>query len=275
MAINVIMPKWGLTMKDAKIVKWLKEEGESVQKDEPLATVMTEKITSEVTAPEAGVLARIIAPVGTIVPVTGVIAIIADPGEEIPEEIAALPTVEQAPEVGSAPPQKVRAAAEEGEVPPVLASPLARRLAREHSVDLAQVTGTGPRGRVTEKDILAFVDAREKAPLPATAAPTRVVPFAGMRQMIAENMTQSLQTMAQVTLHTEVDATELVKLRGQLKTEFDLTYTDLLIRATVKALKSHPDLNATLVGDEIHLLEEIHIGMAVALKDGLLVPVVQ
>jgi pyruvate dehydrogenase E2 component (dihydrolipoamide acetyltransferase) len=96
-----------------------------------------------------------------------------------------------------------------------------------------------------------------------------------MRQTIAERMTQSLHTMAQLTIHTEVDATDLVRLREQLKEEFDLTYTDLLIKAVAKALKAHPILNAALVGDEIHLLQEIHIGMAVALEDGLLVPVVR
>jgi pyruvate dehydrogenase E2 component (dihydrolipoamide acetyltransferase) len=159
--------------------------------------------------------------------------------------------------------------------PVILASPMARRLAEEHGVDLAQVTGTGSGGRITEKDVLAFVEAREKAPAPAAAPPARVIPFIGMRQMIAERMTQSLQTTAQVTIHTEVDATELVRLREQLKAEFDLTYTDLLIKAVAKALQVHPSLNATLVGDEIHVLGEIHIGMAVALEDGLLVPVVR
>jgi pyruvate dehydrogenase E2 component (dihydrolipoamide acetyltransferase) len=166
---------------------------------------------------------------------------------------------------------------EREKVPPpvILASPMAKRLAREHGIDLAEVTGTGPGGRVTEKDVRAFIEAREKAPPLEEALPARVIPFVGMRQMIAERMTQSLQTMAQVTLHTEVDATELVKLREQLKQEFDLTYTDLVIKAVAKALREHPLLNATLVGDEIHLLEEIHIGMAVALEDGLLVPVVR
>jgi len=159
--------------------------------------------------------------------------------------------------------------------PMILASPMAKRLAREHSIDLAEVTGTGPGGRITEKDILAFIEAREKAPLPAAAPPTRVISFIGIRQTIAERMTQSLQTMAQLTIHTEVDATDLVRLREQLKEEFDLTYTDLLIKATAKALKVHSILNAALVGDEIHLLGEIHIGMAVALEDGLLVPVVR
>jgi pyruvate dehydrogenase E2 component (dihydrolipoamide acetyltransferase) len=155
---------------------------------------------------------------------------------------------------------------------------MAKKRAREHGIDLAEVTGTGPGGRITEKDVLAFLEAREKAPPPEVAAPpkaARIIPFVGMREMIAERMTQSLQTMAQVTLHTEVDATELVKLREQLKQEFDLTYTDLIIKAVAKALQAHPLLNATLVGDEIHLLEEIHIGVAVALEDGLLVPVVR
>jgi pyruvate dehydrogenase E2 component (dihydrolipoamide acetyltransferase) len=103
----------------------------------------------------------------------------------------------------------------------------------------------------------------------------RVIPFAGMRQAIAEHMVASLHSMAQLTMMTEVDATELVKLRTQLKVDFDLTYTDLLVKAVAKTLKRHPLLNATLIGDEIHLLEYIHIGVAVALTDGLIVPVVR
>jgi pyruvate dehydrogenase E2 component (dihydrolipoamide acetyltransferase) len=318
MAVNVVMPKWGLTMQEARIVKWLKKEGEPVQQDEPLVTVMTEKIASEVPAPNSGILARVIAPVGAKVPVGQVIAVIAEPGEEVPElEVIAPPAVEKAPEVAPPKPEEARPpiiaspaarrlAREKGveltevkgtgpsgritdadvlrfveereKAPPppmVLASPMARRLAKEHGVDLAEVTGTGSGGRITEKDVLAFVEAREKVPPPAAAPPARVIPFIGMRQTIAERMTHSLQTMAQVTIHAEVDATELVRLREQLKREFDLTYTDLLIKAVAKALKAHPLLNATLVGDEIRLLEEIHIGVAVALEDGLLVPVVR
>jgi pyruvate dehydrogenase E2 component (dihydrolipoamide acetyltransferase) len=165
----------------------------------------------------------------------------------------------------------LRYAEELEKAPPVLATSAAKKLAQEHGVNLAEVRGTGPGGRITEQDVLAFVEARARVPAP----PARIIPFVGMRQVIAENMVSSLQTMAQVTLHMEVDATELVKLREQLKADFDLTYTDLLVKAVATALKRHPGLNATLIGDEIHLLEPIHVGVAVALQDGLIVPVLR
>jgi pyruvate dehydrogenase E2 component (dihydrolipoamide acetyltransferase) len=157
--------------------------------------------------------------------------------------------------------------------PGVLATSAARKLAAQRGLNLAEVKGTGVGGRVTEQDVLAY----GAAPAADAAALTggRILPFVGMRQAIAENMLESLRGMAQLTLMIEVDVTELVKLRTQLKTEYDLTYTDLLIKAVAKTLKRHPVLNATLVGDEIHLLEAVHIGVAVALAEGLIVPVVR
>ncbi len=126
---------------------------------------------------------------------------------------------------------------------------------------------------MTEEDVRRF---SEVPPAPAVApAPARAIPFIGMRQVIAERMTESLRTMAQVTLTTEVDVSELVKLREQVKTRFDLTYTDLIVKTVTAALREHPLLNSTLVGDEIQFLAEMHIGVAVALEDGLIVPVVR
>jgi pyruvate dehydrogenase E2 component (dihydrolipoamide acetyltransferase) len=159
----------------------------------------------------------------------------------------------------------------------VLATSAARQLALEHGVSLDEIQGTGVGGRITEQNVLDFVGSRSKAPPPSAVAPTavRVIPFTGMRQAVAEHMVESLHAMAQLTLQTEADATELVKLRIQLKAEFDLTYTDLLVKAVARALRQHPLLNSTLIGDEIHLLEPIHIGIAVALEEGLIVPVLR
>jgi len=252
MAIKVIMPKLGMAMTEGTLVKWLKADGERVEKGERIAVVMSKKITYEVEAPASGIL-RHAAAVKEVKAVGEAIAYITEPGEEIPE-------LEAAPAAPPPPPE---------EKPFVLATPMARKLAKEHGIDLAEVTGTGPRGRITEKDVLAFLEARKAPPV------RRAIPFVGMRQMIAERMTESLRTMAQVTITTEVDATELVRLREQLKAEFDLTYTDLVVKAAAKALREHPLLNATLVGDEIQLLEEVHIGVAVALEEGLIVPVVR
>ncbi len=162
------------------------------------------------------------------------------------------------------------------------ASPLARRLAKEHGVDLISIVGSGPDGRIVRDDVLQASTAAE-APVietPALQQATEVIPMGGIREIIAERMTMSLQTNASVTLHTEVDATVFVELRGMLNDklqarEVSLTYTDLLVKVVANALREHPRLNATLTDDGIQLLPEINIGVAVALDDGLVVPVVR
>ena len=178
----------------------------------------------------------------------------------------------------------LRFAEERAKAADILASPMAKKLAQEHGIDLAQVKGMGAGGRITEKDVLAFVESRQAYPersrraLPSArppGAPPQAIPFIGMRQAVAQRMTESLQSMAQVTLLTEADVTEMVRLRERLKQRFDLTYTDIIVKAVATALKEHPLLNAALIGEEIQLLPEIHIGVAVALEDGLIVPVVR
>ncbi len=165
------------------------------------------------------------------------------------------------------------------------ASPLARRLAKEHGLDLSSIIGSGPDGRIVRDDVLQAASAppTPTAPVVETATPqqaTEVISMSGIREIIAERMTLSVQTNASVTLHTEVDATGFVELRQMLNDklqarEVSLTYTDLLVKVVANALGEHPRLNATLTDDGIHLLSEINIGVAVALEDGLVVPVVR
>ena len=165
------------------------------------------------------------------------------------------------------------------------ASPLARRLAKEHGLDLSSIIGSGPDGRIVRDDVLQAASAvpTPTAPIVETTAPqqaTEVISMSGIREIIAERMTLSVQTNASVTLHTEVDATNFVELRGMLNDklqarEVSLTYTDLLVKVVANALGEHPRLNATLTDDGIHLLSEVNIGVAVALEDGLVVPVVR
>ncbi len=169
------------------------------------------------------------------------------------------------------------------------ASPLARRLAKEHGIDLRAIAGSGPDGRIVRDDVLqasAAAAATLVAPTPpvleapAPQQATEVIPLSGIREIIAERMTMSVQTNASVTLHTEVDATAFVELREMLNAklqarEVSLTYTDLLVKVVSNALQEHPRLNATLTEDGIHLLGEINIGVAVALEDGLVVPVMR
>ena len=164
------------------------------------------------------------------------------------------------------------------------ASPLARRLAKEHGVDLSSIAGSGPDGRIVRDDVLQVsASTTPEIPTvetPALQQPAEVIAMDGIRGIIAERMTLSLQTNASVTLHTEVDATAFVELRGMLNDklqarEVSLTYTDLLVKVIANALREHPRLNATLTDEGIHLLQEINIGVAVALEDGLVVPVVR
>jgi pyruvate dehydrogenase E2 component (dihydrolipoamide acetyltransferase) len=317
MAVKVAMPKLGLIMVDGIVVKWLKADGEAVKKGEPVAVIMSKKVTYEIEAPADGSFHPVVKLKETV-PTSEAIAYITAPGEAVPEKseavaqaggavsapTAAAPAASTGQFVFASPAARrvakelgvdlsqVKGTGPEGRIseedvraftpakaaPPVEvpATSMARKLGEQYGVDLAKVTGTGPGGRVTETDVEAFVEAQKKAPV-ASAMPGRgrVIPFAGTRLMIAEHMMDSLRSTAQVTTNTEVDVTEMVKLRNQLKTKFDLTYTDIIIKAVTIALKEHPMLNSTQVGDEIHILEDIHIGVAVALEDGLIVPVVR
>ena len=172
-----------------------------------------------------------------------------------------------------------------GSQPPELdrlkASPLARRLAKTHELDITAIAGSGAGGRIVRDDVLKAVEVAAK-PAPEIhreVVPTQVIPMTGIRQTIAERMTHSSQTTASVTLNTEVDVTELVELRSWLNEKLSakavtLTYTDILVKVAANALRQHPRLNATLKDDGIHLMEETNIGVAVALEDGLVVPVI-
>ncbi len=258
MAVQIVMPKLGMAMTEGEVVKWLKEDGAQVAKDEPVVQVMSKKITYEVKAPQAGVLRQAVPPKQKV-PVGAVIGYITAPGEEVPVTPAA-------PAAAAGPTVQAEA----------LATPMAKRLAREHGIDLREVRGTGPGGRIQESDVLAYLEQRRRAPAAPEAPPAvRVIPFTGMRRAIAERMTESLQTMAQVTITTEADVTGLVEFVDRLKTRADISYTAVLVKAVAAALKQHPILNSTLVGDEIRLLDEINIGVGVALDEGLIVPVIR
>lgn len=162
----------------------------------------------------------------------------------------------------------------------IKASPLARRLAKEFGLDLTSIDGSGPDGRVVRDDVLQASTEVPTQTLPTEPVPGELVEFSGIRKIIAERMTMSVQTNASVTLHTEVDASTLVELREQFnenlqEQEIKLTYTDLIVKITARALQKHPRLNATLNEEKIELLKDINIGVAVALDDGLVVPVIR
>ena len=323
MALNVTMPKWGLTMKEGRISKWFKSEGDTVQKGELFFEVETEKITNAVEAIADGILFQIVVSAGTTVPVGTIVAVIAEPGEK-PERIEGLQTGEVAEEAATSAGGSAPTAPEK---PPekkfVLASPSARRVAKELGVDLAQVNGTGPKGRVIEADVMRYHEqgppTPKVTPLAAemirqagldaadiqgsgeggkitrrdvertlelmkqteAATPVESVPFSGMRKSIAENMHASLHNTAQLTTFTEVDVTEMVRFCDTVREEYKkdktvrISYNDIIILATSSALKHYPIMNSTLVGEEILLHDSVNMGIAVALPEGLIVPVLR
>lgn len=319
MPADIIMPKWGHTMEEGKITRWLKNEGDPVEKGEELFEVETEKITNIVEATAGGVLFQILVPAGEAAAVSAVVAIVAESGENLER---------------SEPDRKPRAEAEADEKPSekpaapepepaskkfVRATPAARRMAREIGIGLEQIQGTGPQGRVTEKDVAGHRETAGKAPkitplaaemarqaglelseitgsgdagkivtedveralAKRAAAPLASIPYSGMRKSIGDNMHASLVNTAQLTAFTEIDVTEMVMFRDLLRKEYKnddnirTSFNDIFILAASRALKRFPIINSTLVGDEILLHDSVNMGIAVAVPDGLIVPVLK
>jgi len=250
---NILMPRLSLTMKTGTVVQWFKKEGETVQKGEPLVEVLSEKVTYDVEAPESGVLRKILAIEGTDVPVAQTIGIIAASDEQIPETEVA--------EVEAVPERELIEKVEER----IVASPAAKRLAREHDIDLAKVVGTGPEGRIVEDDVKKFIEET------TGVAPRvrEVIPLTGIRKTTAERVSLSARTAPHSTITMEVDMTEAVKLHE----ETQASYTDMLVKATAQALREHPIINSTLEDEQIKIFEDINVGVAVATEKGLVVPV--
>jgi 2-oxoglutarate dehydrogenase E2 component (dihydrolipoamide succinyltransferase) len=294
-ATNVVMPQMGESIFEGTITKWLKQVGEQVTRDEPLFEISTDKVDAEIPAPVSGVLTAIKAETGSTVQVNSVVAVIggtaAGKAAETPAAPAAAVTAEKPSPVESAP----VASGEE-----VRTSPLVRKLASEHSVDLRQVAGSGAGGRVTKDDILAFVERAKSAPAQAPAAvaekaapvaamppgksagtPGVIEPMSVMRKKIAEHMIASRRTSAHVHTVFDVDMTRIVRLREKNKNSFQkstglkLTYTPFFIHAVARGLRAWPIMNSSVEGDNIHYRRDINIGIAVALDWGLLVPVIK
>jgi pyruvate dehydrogenase E2 component (dihydrolipoamide acetyltransferase) len=303
MPIEVTMPKFGLTMHEGTIQRFFKAAGDVVKAGEPLYEVETEKVLYEVEAPASGVLAAWMHEEGAIVECGGVVALIAAPGEDA--AVLARNHAGAAPRSAAAPPpsaEPVSAEARAGDAGAATdgrraVSAVARKLAAQLRVDLARVAGTGPGGRVTREDVEAAARKpvtqaastsrgsiaptassgnADNPPSPVGAKPRlRSTPMRGMRKTIAARMQQSLRETAQLTISSEADVTAAVELRGRLSREYDFTYTDLLIHAVARALVRHPRMNSRLADDAIISMSEINIGMAVALDEGLIVPVIR
>jgi pyruvate dehydrogenase E2 component (dihydrolipoamide acetyltransferase) len=332
-AVDVVMPQMGVSVSEGTITKWVKSEGEAVEADETLLEISTDKVDTEVPSPASGVVRQILAQEGETVPVGTKIAVIAPEGAEVegaPEEAPPEPATAEAAEETAA------AAGAEGETPkaagpePVPAepekpaeptdgdgrkegrfvSPVVARIAAEHDVDVSRIEGTGRGGRVTKKDILAYIEsgpseapakpaepaeapaAPEAAPTPAPApAPAaaelqegeQVEPMTAMRKGIAEHMRRSLDTAAHVTSAIEVDMSKIAAIRQKLKKEYtdsygvNPTYLAFVARAVVDTLKDYPWVNGEIRGDSIVTRSFVNLAFAVELADGkgLIVPVVK
>jgi pyruvate dehydrogenase E2 component (dihydrolipoyllysine-residue acetyltransferase) len=313
MPTNVVMPQMGESVAEGTIVKWLKRPGDRVERDEPLFEITTDKVDAEIPSPAAGVLAKILAAENETVAVNTVVAVI---NGEMPAAAAGpapertptpAPTVETAqappaPAAVEAPPVPAKAPAETIQPGAKLrSSPLVRRMAREHNVDLSRVKGTGLGGRISKKDILKFLERRTPAmagspaarpPVPSKPAtaygqtvtlsgPTHVTAMTPQRRLIAEHMMASKKTSAHVTTVFEADMTNIVQIRERMAAEFDrsqglkLTYTPFIARAAVEAIKQFPIFNSSVEGTNIIYKQAINLGIAVALETGLIVPVIK
>ena len=301
MVAEIVMPKMGLTMTVGSVGKWLKKEGDPVSKGDHVAEVLTEKITNLVDSPADGVLLRISAPEGTTLPIGGVMGYVGAPGE-------ALPGLPPEPSVASVPKEAIAAAQAPQEDPGgfpeerpsrVRISPVARKMAQEHSIDYTRLQGTGPDGRITKEDIeavLASPAAAPQAPLPASgfeAAPPRggvspdaplpgaidERPYSGVRRIIGDRMLASWSAAPKVTHHAWADAKALLELRASinetLEKEDRVSVTDMLVKITAMALRQKLFMNVSLRGERVVMFREVHLGVAVALEGALIVPVIR
>jgi 2-oxoglutarate dehydrogenase E2 component (dihydrolipoamide succinyltransferase) len=335
MAVDVIMPQMGESIFEGTITKWLKKPGDKIDRDEPLFEISTDKVDAEIPSPAAGVLKEIKVAEGQTVPVQTVVGTIdavgaaaaapapapakpapaPQPKAEASKPAAAPPpppsTAAPAPKAAapvSAAPPPAPAPEHRGDGEKIRTSPLVRRIAREHQIDISQVPGTGAGGRVSKRDIMAALESGgAAAAVPAAApagkptpgaAPTsaleaavprdrmyfghyEVQPMSIMRQRIAEHMVLSKRTSPHVYSVEEADVTAIVGLRAKLKDKFEqetgtkLTYMPFFIRAAVEALRAYPTANSSVDGTNVVFHKECNIGMAVALDWGLIVPVIK
>lgn len=293
MAVEIVMPKLGMAMKEGTVSVWNKQVGDFIEKGELIASINSEKIEMEIESPAEGVVLEIIVREGQGVPPGTVICYIGQAGEKIVEVERNLQTA------------KTEAAVAVTEVeqatPPIQAvtkdrvkiSPVARKMAEAAGVDIEQIRGTGPGGRITKEDVLKAIEEfartvhevrdeeQSNNRLSHHSDSMQRLPVTGMRRVIAERMQSSLQTSAQLTLTMKVDVTDLIVMQKQaaetVHTHYEtkLTITDFIARAVVLSLQQHKQMNSAYIDDHIHVFDAIHLGMAVALDKGLVVPVIR
>jgi 2-oxoglutarate dehydrogenase E2 component (dihydrolipoamide succinyltransferase)/2-oxoisovalerate dehydrogenase E2 component (dihydrolipoyl transacylase) len=274
--IRVIVPQIGQSIAEATIVKWFKKPGERIEKGETLVEIGTDKVNTEIPAPESGVITELLAKQDEVVPVGAEIAVIRNNHETVEQETARA-AVEPAEPAQLASHSTVPKTQTEG----ARHSPVVRKLAQENNINLNELQGSGEGGRITREDVLRAVEGRTKGETIAESRSTRRVPMSRVRKLIAEHMTLSRRTAADVTTFFEIDMHQVVAERDRareiLEKQYNvkLTYLPFIIDAVVKALKEFPVLNSTIDGEDIIYKEEVHVGIAVAMEDGLVVPVIR
>lgn len=291
MSVEVVMPKLGMAMKEGTVSIWNKQVGDRVGKGEPIASVSSEKIEIDVESPAEGTLLEIAVPEGEGVPPGAVICYIGHPGEIIAPVSASVQT-EETKAAAESPvqetPEKSKQVKTGGDR--VKISPVARKMAEAGGITISEIQGTGPGGRITKEDVQeALKKSRvqkaeeEQMDKPAleTAEQAQEMKVSGIRKVIAGRMHDSLQQTAQLTMNMKVDVTELISLQKQTaatiqnRYENKLTVTDFIARAVVLSLQQHPQMNSAYIDETIHLFKHVHLGMAVAIDKGLVVPVIR
>ncbi|HEV8446341.1 MAG TPA: dihydrolipoamide acetyltransferase family protein [Gemmatimonadaceae bacterium] len=316
--IDVVMPQMGESIAEGTLSKWLKKVGDSVKRDEPMFEISTDKVDAEIPAPASGVIAEILVKEGQTVPVDTLVARLetdvtaAVPAPAAPAPAPAAPAKAVAPVAASAAPSTEKPSEPPPAAPPPAAphgngasleerlrtksSPLVRRMAAEHGVEISGLHGSGVAGRVTKKDLLEFLESGAKAPpkvggvapvhagslpLPEPWPGDVVEPMTKMRALISEHMVASRHTSAHVSTFFEVDFTRIARIRAKNRAEFEkatgekLTYMPFILKAVVDGLKAIPVVNASVRGNEVIYRKPINLGIAVALEWGLIVPVIK
>jgi len=273
MAVQIVMPRLGDFMTEGIVARWAKSQGDAVTQGELIAEIESEKLNYELEATSDGFLHQAVDE-GATVGVDDVIGYLLAEGEEPPQPPQ--PAAAAAPSRPSAAaPQRRVTRRGAGDVVP--STPGARRLAARLGVDISQITPTGPRGRVVDADVRAYHEAQQPKPPPGMPEPSRIEPLSGMRRAIAQNMRGSLSASAQLSYFLEVDVTEAQRMRREASRESgaSINMASVLIKACAESLKRVPALNSILVGDNVMFFEEVNMGVAVALDDGLIVPVLK
>ena len=286
------MPQMGESVTEGTIVRWIKKVGDQIDRDEPLFEITTDKVDAEIPSPVAGILTEVLAKEGDTVSVNTVVCMIQQ-SDEAPRQEAA-PARAPAPETTATPHVAHLSSSGETREPPSRqkSSPLVRRIAREHNVDVGRIAGSGLGGRVTKQDILEYLGRAQESEIrdqgfsvseprpPMEGDRADIQPLSPMRKRIAEHMILSRRTSAHVHSVFHVDFSGVERIRQQKKGKYEqlgakLTYMAFISKAVIEALRRHPIVNASLDGDNILYKKDVNLGIAVALEGGLIVPVIK